>query len=227
MPNVALKGSICSGHDCFPPSDVIQYSPNVFAEGREVARDTDAVRVHCCLHPSTIIKTKNEDIPIEELYYRFLDGEEFFTTCKDGQNIYETKIIDIFKTKKERKFIEIEFENGEKIWITEDHKVLLNDGKTYKDAQYISKDDLDFKHLNHVILEEVDVYDLTVEHESHNFETVNNVYLKNCVSCHGRNLAGGSATVFVNNLRLAHLGTPVNCGGNVVSDVANTVYCAE
>ena len=95
MPNVALKGSICSGHDCFPPRDVIQYSPNVFAEGREVARDTDAVRVHCC------------------------------------------------------------------------------------------------------------------------------------ISCHGRNLAGGSATVFVNNLRLAHLGTPVNCGGNVVSDVANTVYCAE
>lgn len=99
---------------------------------------------------------------------------------------------------------------------------------SYKTFKKWSKEYKKIKSIKIITLpEEVDVYDLTVEHEAHNFETVNNVYLKNCVSCHGRNLAGGSATVFVNNLRLAHLGTPVNCGGNVVSDVANTVYCAE
>lgn len=73
--------------------------------------------------------------------------------------------------------------------------------------------------------DEVDVYDLTVEHEAHNFETVNNVYLKNCVSCHGRNIAQGSDLVIVNNLKCAYLGAAINCGGNVVSNVAQTVFC--
>jgi putative phospholipase len=224
MPNVGLLDSICSGHDCFPPSNVIQASGDVIIENRGCARITDVVQVHCCLHPDTIIKTKNENISIEELYYRFLEGEEFLTTCKDDKGIYETKIIDVFKTKKEKKFIEIEFEKHS-IILTEDHKILLQDGKTYKEAKDILKDDLDFKHLNHIILDEVDVYDLTVEHEAHNFETVNNVYLKNCVSCHGRNIAQGSNLVIVNNLKCAYLGAAINCGGNVVSNVAQTVFC--
>lgn len=93
MPNVGLFDSICSGHDCFPPSNVIQASGDVIIENRGCARITDAVQVHCC------------------------------------------------------------------------------------------------------------------------------------VSCHGRNIAQGSNLVIVNNLKCAYLGAAINCGGNVVSNVAQTVFC--
>lgn len=48
MPNVALLNSIGSGHDCFPPSNVISASGNVIIENRGCARVTDAVQTHCC-----------------------------------------------------------------------------------------------------------------------------------------------------------------------------------
>lgn len=95
-------------------------------------------------------------------------------------------------------------------------KSFLKWSKLYKKIKSIKKITLE---------EEVDVYDLTVEHEAHNFEVINEVYLKNCSSCHGRNIAQGSNLVIVNNLKCAYLGAAINCGGNVVSNVAQTVFC--
>lgn len=48
MPNVALKGSIDTGHDCFPPRVSISGSPNVYANGIVVHRQGDQWAVHCC-----------------------------------------------------------------------------------------------------------------------------------------------------------------------------------
>lgn len=49
MPASAILGtSISTGHGCFPPKPVIQGSPNVYAEGKQVVRVSDAWAVHCC-----------------------------------------------------------------------------------------------------------------------------------------------------------------------------------
>lgn len=36
------------GHGCFPPSPVVQGSPNVIVNNLLCARVTDAVQTHCC-----------------------------------------------------------------------------------------------------------------------------------------------------------------------------------
>ena len=48
MPPVVRKTDNCSGHGCFPPRPSVIWSPNVFANGLEVERQTDALDSHCC-----------------------------------------------------------------------------------------------------------------------------------------------------------------------------------
>lgn len=48
MPAVTRKGDGCTGHGCFPPRVNDSGSPNVFANGIEVHRETDHWVVHCC-----------------------------------------------------------------------------------------------------------------------------------------------------------------------------------
>lgn len=52
MPPVARIGDICSGHDSFIPSPVIQGSPNVFTNNIKTFRKTDAVQPHPSPSPS-------------------------------------------------------------------------------------------------------------------------------------------------------------------------------
>lgn len=48
MPKVAFLGSICTGHDCFPPRKCDTASGNVFVEGIPVHRQSDHWVVHVC-----------------------------------------------------------------------------------------------------------------------------------------------------------------------------------
>jgi len=48
MPAVHRLGEVCSGHSCYPPRPNVQASPNVFAEGIAVHRQTDAWSSHGC-----------------------------------------------------------------------------------------------------------------------------------------------------------------------------------
>ena len=48
MPGVVRKGDKCSGHGCYPPRPASKWSPNVFANGRNVERRTDTLESHCC-----------------------------------------------------------------------------------------------------------------------------------------------------------------------------------
>ncbi len=48
MPEVSVKVDVCAGHDACPPRPFESFSPNVFAEGFEVARETDSFQSHGC-----------------------------------------------------------------------------------------------------------------------------------------------------------------------------------
>lgn len=48
MPSISVKVDLCSGHDACSPRPFESFSPNVFAEGFEVARETDSFQSHGC-----------------------------------------------------------------------------------------------------------------------------------------------------------------------------------
>lgn len=48
MPSVAVKGSVCSGHDCFPPRPNIEASSDVKVNGKGVHREGDKYEMHSC-----------------------------------------------------------------------------------------------------------------------------------------------------------------------------------
>lgn len=51
MPIISVLGDQCSGHDCFPSRNNSSASPNVFAGGKPVHRQSDSWITHCCTHP--------------------------------------------------------------------------------------------------------------------------------------------------------------------------------
>lgn len=51
MSGAARLGDICTGHECFPPRNSIEGSPDVFVNGRPFHRQGDGWAVHCCTHP--------------------------------------------------------------------------------------------------------------------------------------------------------------------------------
>ena len=216
---------IGSGHDCFPPSPVVQGSPNVIVNNLLCARVTDAVQTHCCLHKDTKILTNFGYITVEDLFKKFQNKIEIFTKSKYKNFKINSKIFDCFISKITSEFIEIILENDEKILVTPEHKFLLSDGVTYCEAQNLKKSDLNFKSLNRIFLEPQEVYDITVQHlyNIQNFEIINNVILKNCGTCHGRSITKGSRTVIVNNLPCARLTSKIDCGGLIVTASPNVI----
>jgi len=48
MPEVSTKVDLCAGHDACQPRPFHSFSPNVFVEGFEVARETDTFQNHGC-----------------------------------------------------------------------------------------------------------------------------------------------------------------------------------
>ena len=50
MPIISVLGDSCSSHNCFPNRPNDQASPNVFAGGIPVHRQSDHWTVHCCTH---------------------------------------------------------------------------------------------------------------------------------------------------------------------------------
>lgn len=39
---------LCTGHDCFPPRQCDEGSPDVFVNGRQLHREGDSWLTHCC-----------------------------------------------------------------------------------------------------------------------------------------------------------------------------------
>lgn len=48
MPAAAFKDSVCTGHGCHPPHDIIEGSGNVTINGNDAARQGDDVAAHSC-----------------------------------------------------------------------------------------------------------------------------------------------------------------------------------
>ena len=51
MPSATRLGDICTGHECWPPRQNVEGSPNVYVNGRAWHRQGDGWDVHCCTHP--------------------------------------------------------------------------------------------------------------------------------------------------------------------------------
>lgn len=49
MSNVARVGDLSTGHDACPPVPITDGSPNVFINGKPVAREGDPFAVHGCI----------------------------------------------------------------------------------------------------------------------------------------------------------------------------------
>lgn len=49
MPNVVRYRDVCTGHGCFGSRPNNQGSPDVFANGLAVHRQTDSWETHCCV----------------------------------------------------------------------------------------------------------------------------------------------------------------------------------
>lgn len=47
MPGVARANDVCSGHGCYPSRANIEWSSDVFVNGRGVHREGDAWGSHC------------------------------------------------------------------------------------------------------------------------------------------------------------------------------------
>ncbi|MBK8255494.1 MAG: PaaR repeat-containing protein [Polyangiaceae bacterium] len=48
MPSVSTKVDLCKGHDACAPRPMASFSPDVWAEGFEVAREDDSLVPHGC-----------------------------------------------------------------------------------------------------------------------------------------------------------------------------------
>ena len=49
MLQVTRLGDLCTGHGCWPPRPNVSASPDVFANGIPVHRQSDSWDVHCCI----------------------------------------------------------------------------------------------------------------------------------------------------------------------------------
>lgn len=48
MPGIVRKTDKCTGHGCFPPRRPSSWSPNVYVNGKQVVRQGDTLKKHCC-----------------------------------------------------------------------------------------------------------------------------------------------------------------------------------
>lgn len=179
------------------------------------------------LSDGTRIKFKN-------LMDGILEGKEYYTFCKSTSGeVRETKIKDCWITKKTNKLIEVSISNGSKVRCTPDHKFLMENG-TYKEAKDLSEGDILMDYIpNHIremirkgqilvkisltyvqfvsnitLSEEIPVYDLEVEDESHNFLLDSEVFVHNCgksLFCMGEALTMAMAGAKVHYIALGDL----------------------
>jgi hypothetical protein len=96
-----------------------------------------------CLSGDTLIFTDRYGIiSLKELYqYWSINADICTFGYKDGQ-IVSTKILDKLARKTNKKWIAIIMENGHTIKLTEDHEVMLNDGRWIKAKELTPGDDI-------------------------------------------------------------------------------------
>lgn len=175
-------------------------------------------------------------ISFSDLGDSIIEGKEYYTFCKsESGEIKETKIKDCWITKKTKDLIEVSINNGSKVRCTPDHKFLMKDG-TYKEAKDLSEGDslMDYENIsdnlrnmikrkmvlvhfaltcvseiNIITLDnEIPVYDLEVEDESHNFLLDSEVFVHNCgksLFCMGEALTMAMAGAKVHYIALGDL----------------------
>lgn len=71
--------------------------------------------------------------------------------------------------------------------------------------------------------EEIDVYDITINHECHNFLLDSGVVVHNCCeSCHDGVASSSSLTVFANSKGVCRIGDSVSCGSTMIEGSTDT-----
>lgn len=160
----------------------------------------------CFTGDTEVRLTDGSSIKFSNLMDGIIEGKEYYTFCKsESGEVKETRIKDCWITKKTKNLVEVSIDNGSKVMCTPDHKFLMRNG-SYKEAKDLVKGDslMDYipihiqemikKHqilvnikltcvknvCNVTLDEEIPVYDLEVEDESHNFLLDAEVFVHNC-----------------------------------------------
>lgn len=102
-----------------------------------------------CFSQDTLVKTKKGLKKISEIEI----GEEIYTYNEITQKIEIKPVIDVFMKSKKDSYdlLEVEMENGDKIKITENHELMLQDG-TWIKARHLKENDEIFDVLGKIII---------------------------------------------------------------------------
>lgn len=140
-----------------------------------------------CLAPDTEIQLiKHKTDTIKNICYRLAKGEQLYTYSIDPETriLQKSRILRGMMTRQHAKTVKVTLDNGREIVCTPDHKFLLSDGR-YVEAQFLFPS-LIIRGYNSlctaksvVNYEEMDVYDIEVEH-NHNFLLKVGVFVHNC-----------------------------------------------
>lgn len=144
----------------------------------------------CFTKDTKVRLTDGTEITMEDLKDGIISGNEYYTYCKSSDgSVKKTKINACWISKRTNNLVEVSIDNGSKTRCTPDHKFMMRDG-SYKEAKDLKESDSLMSYLsNHNVIEvkftdldeEVPVYDLNVEDESHNFLLADGeVFVHNC-----------------------------------------------
>jgi ribonucleoside-diphosphate reductase alpha chain len=95
-----------------------------------------------CLRGDVNITTTEGDISIENLTQQFQNGKSFqVKTYNTKTNEIEIEnVINAFMTSPDKKLLELVFDDGNKLYVTPDHKIYTKN-RGYVEAQFLTSDD--------------------------------------------------------------------------------------
>ena len=103
---------------------------------------TASVKIDGCIHPNTVIKTEDGDKTIETIITEYNNGKtNKVLTFNEDTNEEQWNIAEYPRINdNDKKWIEIEMDNGEVIKLTEDHEVYIED-KGWIEAKNLQEND--------------------------------------------------------------------------------------
>lgn len=136
MPATVRLGDQCTGHGCFPPRVNDSASSDVFVNGIGVHRVGDHWVEHCCLSWDTKVVTNYGWLTIPEII-EIISCGGYVQTLSKYKNKWVPSIIREAHINQTTKDMVVLSENP-RVSVTEDHKVLMKDGVTYKEAKDVN-----------------------------------------------------------------------------------------
>ena len=126
-----------------------------FVKGADIQMEKSKIMsLYNCLDGNTIIRTANGNEKIS-----LLQGHNIKVfTQSNKYNIEDSEIVTVMQTAETNKLISIELEDGTVLKVTPEHKLRLANGE-YKEAQYLTSDDILMEEINESNVFELNVWE--------------------------------------------------------------------